>query len=131
MAAAGAGGRAMNAGVSIGGRAGGAAGAGARTGPENLGGCGAAGGAAGAGAAANGANAGRTGAGAGIPAPKPLIAAAAFPPRLEPESPIAITPPHTEHRARTPPNGILAGSTRKIEPHSGQMTFIAFSALSL
>ena len=34
-----------------------------------------------------------------------------------------ITPPHTEHRARTPASGILAGSTRKTELHSGQVTF--------
>src|SRR6185312_9896697 len=44
---------------------------------------------------------------------------------MRPRSPMAITPPHTEHRARTPASGIFAGSTRKIDPHSGQTTFIA------
>ncbi|HEV7706354.1 MAG TPA: hypothetical protein VGO46_18805 [Gemmatimonadaceae bacterium] len=43
---------------------------------------------------------------------------------MRPRSPIAITPPHTEHRARTPASGILAGSTRKTELHSGQVTFM-------
>ena len=36
---------------------------------------------------------------------------------------MVITPPHTEQRARTMLEGILAGSTRKIERHSGQETF--------
>jgi hypothetical protein len=44
---------------------------------------------------------------------------------IRPRSPIAITPPHTEQRARTPASGIFAGSTRKMDPHSGQTTFIA------
>lgn len=35
---------------------------------------------------------------------------------------IVITPPHTEHRARTPVAGTLAGSTRKTERQSGQET---------
>src|SRR5689334_10774672 len=35
-----------------------------------------------------------------------------------------ITPLQTEHRARTPFGGTLAGSTRKIERQSGQLTFI-------
>jgi hypothetical protein len=43
---------------------------------------------------------------------------------MRPRSPIAITPPHTEHRARTPASGILAGSTRNTELHSGQVTFM-------
>jgi len=43
---------------------------------------------------------------------------------MRPRSPIAITPPHTEQRARTPASGILAGSTRKTELHSGQVTFM-------
>jgi hypothetical protein len=43
---------------------------------------------------------------------------------MRPRSPIAITPPHTEHRARTPASGIFAGSTRKTELHSGQVTFM-------
>ena len=84
------------------------------------------GGNAGAAAGAGVPNMLRPGAAAGAPAPiaaNPAgtigIAAAA--------SPIAITPPHTEHRARTPPSGILAGSTRKIEPHSGQIAFIEFA----
>lgn len=37
---------------------------------------------------------------------------------------IAITPPQTEHRARTLAAGTLSGSTRKTERHSGQTTFI-------
>mgnify|MGYP001555770969 CR=1 FL=1 len=43
---------------------------------------------------------------------------------MRPRSPIAITPPHTEQRARTPASGIFAGSTRKTELHSGQVTFM-------
>jgi hypothetical protein len=39
---------------------------------------------------------------------------------------IDITPLHTEHRARTPAGGTFAGSTRKIERQSGQLTFIHF-----
>ena len=37
---------------------------------------------------------------------------------------IVMTPLQTEHRARTPFGGTLAGSTRKIERQSGQLTFI-------
>ena len=37
---------------------------------------------------------------------------------------IEITPLQTEHRARTPEGGTLAGSTRKMERQSGQLTFI-------
>jgi len=36
-----------------------------------------------------------------------------------------ITPPQIEHRARTPPGGTFAGSTRKIDEHCGHPTFIA------
>ena len=36
-----------------------------------------------------------------------------------------ITPPQTEQRARTPPSGTFAGSTRKIEWQSGHVTFTA------
>jgi hypothetical protein len=36
-----------------------------------------------------------------------------------------ITPPQTEQRARTPPSGTFAGSTRKIERQSGHVTFTA------
>ena len=36
---------------------------------------------------------------------------------------IVMTPPHTEQRARTVVEGTFAGSTRKIERHSGQETF--------
>ena len=36
---------------------------------------------------------------------------------------IVITPPQTEHRARTAVGGTFAGSTRKTERHSGQETF--------
>ncbi len=41
-------------------------------------------------------------------------------------APTEITPPHTEQRARTPAAGTFAGSTRKTDRHSGQLTFIAF-----
>lgn len=44
---------------------------------------------------------------------------------IAPCSPIAITPPHTEQRARIPACGIFVGSTRKTEPHSAHVTFIA------
>ncbi len=37
---------------------------------------------------------------------------------------IAITPPHTEHRARTPVAGTFAGSTRNTDRHSGHATVI-------
>jgi len=37
---------------------------------------------------------------------------------------MGITPPQTEQRALTPTVGTLAGSTRKIERQSGQLTFI-------
>ena len=37
---------------------------------------------------------------------------------------IVITPPHTEHRARTRADGTFDGSTRKIDRHSGQETFM-------
>lgn len=39
-------------------------------------------------------------------------------------TPTGITPPQVEHRARTPPSGTLAGSTRKTVEHCGQLTFI-------
>lgn len=39
---------------------------------------------------------------------------------------IAITPPHTEQRARTPLAGTLAGSTRKTERQSGHATVIVY-----
>jgi hypothetical protein len=42
-----------------------------------------------------------------------------------PRSPMAMTPPHTEQRARTPASGIFPGSTRNTDPHSGHATFIA------
>jgi hypothetical protein len=35
-----------------------------------------------------------------------------------------MTPLHTEQRARTPEEGTFAGSTRKMERQSGQLTFI-------
>jgi hypothetical protein len=38
-------------------------------------------------------------------------------------APTMMTPPHTEQRARTPPDGTFAGSTRKTELHSGHETF--------
>ncbi|HKR09890.1 MAG TPA: hypothetical protein VJS39_11915 [Gemmatimonadaceae bacterium] len=37
---------------------------------------------------------------------------------------MVMTPLQTEHRARTPLGGTFAGSTRKIERQSGQLTFI-------
>ena len=43
---------------------------------------------------------------------------------MRPRSPMPITPPQTEQRARTPASGIFAGSTRKTELHSGQVTFM-------
>ena len=43
---------------------------------------------------------------------------------MRPRSPMPITPPHTEQRARTPASGIFAGSTRNTELHSGQVTFM-------
>ena len=39
----------------------------------------------------------------------------------------AIKPEQTEHRARTPRSGTLAGSTRKMVEHWGQVTFMASS----
>src|SRR3990170_1475477 len=39
---------------------------------------------------------------------------------------MVMIPLHTEQRARTPVAGTLAGSTRKTERHSGQLTFIHF-----
>jgi hypothetical protein len=44
---------------------------------------------------------------------------------ITPDDPMAITPPQTEHRARIPAAGILAGSTRKTELHSEHETFIS------
>ncbi len=38
-------------------------------------------------------------------------------------APTMMTPPHTEQRARTPPDGTFAGSTRNTELHSGHETF--------
>ena len=43
---------------------------------------------------------------------------------MTPAAPIAMTPPQTEQRARTPACGTLAGSTRKTERHSGQEMFM-------
>jgi hypothetical protein len=48
--------------------------------------------------------------------PKGVTATGSVPPA------IAMTPPHTEHRARTPVAGTLAGSTRKTDRHSGHET---------
>jgi len=42
---------------------------------------------------------------------------------MEAPAAIVITPPQTEQRARIDVEGILLGSTRKIERHSGQETF--------
>jgi hypothetical protein len=38
--------------------------------------------------------------------------------------PTGITPPQEEQRARTPPCGTFAGSTRYVVEHCGQLTFI-------
>ena len=38
--------------------------------------------------------------------------------------PTGITPLQAEHRARTPPVGTFAGSTRYVVEHCGQLTFI-------
>ncbi len=40
------------------------------------------------------------------------------------DMPTGITPPHEEQRARTPPCGTFAGSTRYVVEHCGQLTFI-------
>ena len=42
---------------------------------------------------------------------------------IELPAPRMMTPPQTEQRARTPVAGILVGSTRNTERHSGQETF--------
>ena len=63
----------------------------------------------------------RAGALAVAPATAPATAKSAF---LAPADPTEITPPHTEHRARTPAGGTFAGSTLKIERHSGHATFM-------
>jgi hypothetical protein len=42
---------------------------------------------------------------------------------IELPAPIVMTPPHTEHRARSPIAGIFAGSTRNTDRHSGHETF--------
>ena len=44
--------------------------------------------------------------------------------RPPPAPAIVITPPQTEQRARATAMGTLAGSTRKTERHSGQVTFM-------
>lgn len=61
-----------------------------------------------------------SGGGVGMPARgvNSSAAAGAAPSRL-----MAITPPQTAHRARTDVPGILAGSMRKTDRHSGQETF--------
>jgi hypothetical protein len=38
--------------------------------------------------------------------------------------PTGITPLQLEHRARTPPCGTFAGSTRYVVEHCGHLTFI-------
>ncbi len=45
--------------------------------------------------------------------------------RASPPAAMVITPPQTEQRARTLAEGILAGSTRKTERHSGHTTFMS------
>jgi len=45
-------------------------------------------------------------------------------------TPTGKTARHTEHRARTPPAGTFAGSTRNTVAHSGQVTFIGQSPSS-
>src|SRR5438876_12102064 len=122
-AARGAGGGAAR-GAAAGG-AGAAGRAGAGMGPENRGmagvrgGAGAGvGGAGGAGGAGAGGGAGGRGATAGpLPADTAAVAAAT-------DAVTGNTLLHTAQRARTPPAGTLAGSTRYTVSHDGQVTFI-------
>lgn len=44
-------------------------------------------------------------------------------PLVAPSATTTMTPPQTEHRARTPPGGTRAGSTRKMDRHSGHVMF--------
>jgi hypothetical protein len=79
-------------------------------------------GAVGAGAAAGreAASVGEAGPVAGLAA-ELVVACVADP--LAASMAMKITPPQTEHRARTPPAGTRAGSTRKTDRHSPQATF--------
>src|SRR5438093_12925820 len=115
-AAAGMAGRAGAAGRAIGDAAGATGGAGGAGGAGRLGG--AAGGAiagrdGGGGGAARGGGGGATGAAA--PAPSGLTAKTLL---------------HTLQRARSPPAGTLAGSTRYTVSHDGQVTFTPYASLS-
>lgn len=87
----------------------GAAGAGGSGGAAGVGGVGGAGGAGGA----------AMGGAMGTPAGAVAKSARASAIEL-----IVMIPPQTEHRARTAPDGIFAGSTRNTELHSGQLTFM-------
>ena len=46
-------------------------------------------------------------------------------------APTAMSPPHTEQRARIETLVILAGSSRKTDRHSGQDTFIGSASLAV
>jgi len=124
--AGGAGGGATGVGAAAGTGAGGAATAGAVAGGGACIGAGGGGGAAARGAAGAGAIGGgaacggRAGGSIGAVGPPAIVANSSI--ALE-GGEIVITPPQTEHRARTVVPGILAGSTRKTERHSGQATF--------
>src|SRR5207247_11050303 len=59
-----------------------------------------------------------------VPARLPAREAAGGDPSA-PDADTANTLLHTAQRARTPPAGILAGSTRYSVPHAGQVTFTA------
>jgi hypothetical protein len=86
--------------------------------PEKRGIAGARGGAgAGAGGAGAGGGAGGRGAETAPPAPAPAVVAAPA------DAFTGNTLLHTAQRARTPPAGTLAGSTRYTVSHDGQVTF--------
>lgn len=79
--------------------------------------------------AATGADARGGAGGAIVAAPPPLANSGAFTGAAKSafdcaEPTTCMTPPHTEHRARTPPSGTRSGSTRKMDRHSGQVTFM-------
>jgi hypothetical protein len=97
----------------------GTAGSGARTaGRTRVGGSGESGGGSEGGTITAGAETATAGGGGGatIAAGAEATAASA--------TPTANTPRHTEHRARTPPAGTFAGSTRKTVEQVGQVTFM-------
>ncbi len=70
--------------------------------------------------------AGSGAAGAGAAATVGGVTGAGGAPRVS--APTRNTARQTEHRARTPPAGTLAGSTRKTVEQLGQVTFIVASS---